>query len=328
MRPTFRKILRNAALSVAALGGLLVTTVLVRQHRTFDAPYPDLHASQDASVIERGRYLAYGLAHCVDCHGDPKLKTQRAPGASIPLIGGEEWHLPFGTVRAKNITPDRETGIGRYTDPELARILRYSVHADGRAVLPFMPFANLADDDVVALISFLRSQPPVRHAVPSNEVNFLGRALLAFVLEPKGPTHTPPVHMQPAATAEYGNYLANSVGNCVKCHTRLDMRTGELIAPPFSGGAEHESTKQPGKKFISPNLTPDPTSGWLNSWSEETFVARMQAGPTYPDSPMPWRAFSRVSDDDARALYRYLRSLPAASGGPSPTDLRTVAKYP
>jgi hypothetical protein len=100
---------------------------------------------------------------------------------------------------------------------------------------------------------------------------------------------------------------------------------GQLAAALFSGGAVHESETAPGKQFICPNLTPDPEHGWLNEWSEDTFVARMHAGPIYPDSPMPWRTFSRISDDDARALYRYLRSLPAAPGGPNPRDLSTIA---
>lgn len=327
MPSKIRRLFRNAAISVVAIGGLFVAAVLVRQHRTFEAPYPDLHASQDPAVIERGRYLAYGLAHCVDCHGNPEQQktATRENDSSIQLTGGHTWKLPFGTVYSKNITPDPETGIGRYSDPEIARILRYAVHADGRAVLPFMPFADLADDDLTAIISFLRSQAPVKNEVPANELNFLGSAVLAFVMEPKGPTHTPAPAKKPEPTKEYGAYLANSVGNCVKCHTRLDLKTGELAATPFSGGARHESEKTPGKVFVSPNLTPDANSGWINAWSEAQFVSRMQAGPIYPDSPMPWRAFSRITDDDARALYRYLRSLPAAPGGPNPNDLRTIA---
>jgi mono/diheme cytochrome c family protein len=325
MRLNFRRIFRNAAIGVTTLGALLAGTVLVRQHRTFDAPYPDLHASQDPAVIARGKYLAYGLAHCVDCHGDPRQRKAKEAGELIELSGGHEWRLPFGTVYSKNITPDPETGIGRYTDPEIARILRYAVHADGRAVLPFMPFADLTDDDLVALISFLRSQKPVRRELPKDDINFLGSTVLAFLIEPKGPTQTPVHSLPPSATPEYGRYLANSVGNCVKCHTKIDMKTGELAAVPFSGGAQHESETAPGKVFVSPNLTPDPNSGWINEWSEDMFVARMHAGPIQPDSPMPWRSFSRITDDDARALFRYLRSLPAASGGPNPKDLRTLA---
>lgn len=320
MKPKTKKILLAAALTPVALLLGLVGLVEVRSQRHFEAPWPDVHASRDPQVIERGRYLAYGLAHCVDCHGDPKL------GAGAPLSGGKEFRLPVGVVRARNITPDSETGIGRYSDPELARILRYGVHADGRAVLPFMPFANLADDDLVALVSFLRSQTPVRHAVPAHEVNLLGKAVLSFVIEPQGPTEPLRKSFRPEPSAEYGRYLALNVGNCVKCHTRIDLRTGKYVAPLFSGGAEHPATGDSTKTYVSPNLTPDSRWGWLNGWTEEDFVKRFHGGAVHADSPMPWSAFQRIADDDARAIFRFLRTLPAAPGGPDPKSRQVVAE--
>lgn len=315
MKPKTKKILL-AVLTPMALLLVLAGIVEVRARRRFDAPLPDLHASQDPRIIDRGRYLAYGLAHCVDCHGQQGEPSP--PGERVPLSGGKEFRLPVGVVRARNITPDPETGIGRYSDPELARILRYGVHADGRAVLPFMPFANLADDDVVALLSFLRSQKPVRHAVPPHDVNFLGKAVLAFVIQPQGPTETIRTSFPPEASAEYGRYLALNVGNCVKCHTRMDMRTGKYVAPLFSGGAEHPANGDSKKTYVSPNLTPDARFGWLNGWSEEDFVRRFHAGAVHADSPMPWQAFRSIEDDDARAIFRFLRTLPPAPGGPDP----------
>jgi mono/diheme cytochrome c family protein len=313
-----KKVLAYAALTLLVGVLLLVALVFVRYGRTFDAPYPNITASQDPVVIERGRYLAYGLAHCVDCHSDPKQKAASAAGDELPLVGGHVWKLPIATVYSRNITPDEETGIGRYSDKELARILRYGVHADGRQVLPFMPFANLADDDLTAIISFLRAQKPVRNEVPPQEVNFIGKAVLAFVIGPQGPTGTPPTSVKREASAQYGKYLAESVGNCIKCHTKIDMSTGQLAGVPFSGGAEFPSEHDPSRVFVSPNLTPDPRWGWLDGWSEDAFVARFHAGPVHEDSPMPWRSFRSVKDDDARAVYRYLKSLPPAPGGPDP----------
>ena len=94
--------------------------------------------------------------------------------------------MPVGTSRAPNITPDVETGIGRYRDEELARVLRHGVHPSGRAMLPFMPFADLADSDLVAVISYLRSRPAIRHAGPAHDINLLGRFAKAFLVEPHG----------------------------------------------------------------------------------------------------------------------------------------------
>lgn len=310
--------------ALAVLGLLVVGLVALtaaRQHRHFEAPYPALRASVDPAVIERGRYLAFGPAHCVDCHGAPGAGTADA----VPLTGGREFKLPVGTFRVPNITPDATTGIGRYRDEEIARMLRYGVRPNGEVLVPFMPFADLSDEDLTALLSFLRSQQPVTHAVPEHEVNAIGRVVKAFVLTPRGPSRPPVARVTREATPAYGRYLAHSVANCVACHTKLDLRTGELQGAPFSGGAVHPSTTDPTRHFVSPNLTPDQRWGWLNGWSEDAFVARLHAGRVEQGSPMPWEAFARFDAQDARAIYRYLKTLPPSPGGPDPTDRSSVA---
>jgi mono/diheme cytochrome c family protein len=303
-----KKILKRIAIGLTlflVLGTTgLAVAVKLREHRTFDAPYPVIHASSDPAVIERGRYLALGPAHCVDCHAEPG----QPPSAEPHLSGGLAFHLPVGTFYVANITPDAETGIGRYTDPELARTLRYGVHPSGRAMLPFMPFAEMADDDLTAVISYLRSRPPMQHEVPAHDVNLLGRFVKAFILEPTGPKNLVPKTVMQGPTVEYGKYLANNVANCSGCHTERNMRTGAPIGEPFAGGMELPSHKADAT-FVSVNLTPDPTSGHIYQWSEEQFIARFRHAVETP-SPMPWSSFKTMADDDLRALYRYLRSLP------------------
>src|SRR5687768_10753355 len=110
---------------VAAIAVVFVSAVLVRSNRTFDAPYPDVTASTDPLVIERGRYLAYGPAHCVNCHTPNDEEEAIKAGATPLLRGGHRFDLPFGAVYSRNLTPDAETGIGRYSDRELARVLRH-----------------------------------------------------------------------------------------------------------------------------------------------------------------------------------------------------------
>ena len=314
--------LAGLAVVLVALAGLTAA----RQHRSFEAPYPAVHASKDPAVIERGRYLAFGAAHCTACHG-----ATQAPGATPTtragdtLSGGHEFHLPVGVFRVPNITPDRATGIGRYKDEEIARMLRYGVRPNGEAMLPFMPFQNLSDDDLTALISFLRSQAPVHHEVAPHDVNVLGRVVKAFVLTPRGPSAPPVKHVEPAATPEYGRYLANSVANCVGCHTKIDMRTGEFVGPKFGGGMPHQSHLNPDQYFVTPNLTPDKRWGWLNGWSEDAFALRFHAGRMRAGSPMPWEEFGTMNDRDVRALYQYLQTLPASPGGPDPKDRDSVA---
>ncbi|HUS30900.1 MAG TPA: cytochrome c [Kofleriaceae bacterium] len=300
-----KKLLKRIAIGFALLlvfgTTAFAVAVVARENRTFEAPYPDIHASGDPTVIARGEYLVRGPAHCVACHGED-------------LRGGLKFSLPVGTIYARNITPDEATGIGRYSDREIARILRFGVHPTGRAMLPFMPFANLADDDLTAVVSYLRSRSAIHNRVPAHDFNVIGRVAKAFILEPKGPTVTPPKHVEPAVTAEYGEYIANTVANCGGCHTKRDMRTGGAIGVAFAGGQTVESHRTPGVTFVTPNLTPDPATGHITAWSEEMFVARFK-NAVDTASPMPWGEFRTLSDGDLRALYRYLRSQPPAKLG-------------
>jgi mono/diheme cytochrome c family protein len=297
---TLRRFIKRAAIATVLVLILCTTglaiAVVVRENRTFEAPYPDIHATTDRAAIERGRYLAMGPAHCVSCHGD----------AQGELSGGLAFHLPVGTVRSANLTPDVETGIGRYRDEELARVLRYGVHPTGRAVMPFMPFVDLSDSDLVAVISYLRSRPAIRHEIPPHDFTLLGRFAKAFLLEPRGPTQPIRATVTTAPTAEYGEYLVNTVANCVGCHTQRSLRTGEPTGPILGGGMEIESHAAPGQTFVSVDLRP---GGHIAQWTEDAFVRRFQnAVPTA--SPMPWDAFAHMSEDDLRAIYRYLQTVP------------------
>jgi mono/diheme cytochrome c family protein len=304
---------------LGALGALpltLVAATTLRNLRTFEAPYPDVHASQDPAIIERGRYLVRGPAHCGECHG--REPTGEGRRLDQPLSGGLHWDLPVGTFYAKNITPDLETGIGKFTDPELARLLRHGVKPNGDQAVPFMPFANLSDEDLRAIISYLRTTEPVRHQVPEHDINLLGYFAKAWFMAPKGPSRSLQKSIPRTPTAEYGAYLARDVGNCIACHTKMDLRTGELIGAPFAGGVPEPSHTDPRQIFHAPNLTPDPRWGWLDGWTTEYFIARFRAGRVHAHSNMPWEAFSRMDDGDLTALFAYLKSLPPAAGGPDP----------
>jgi mono/diheme cytochrome c family protein len=316
-----RKLTKIGAV-VLSLGVVGTVVTYVRANRTVPAPYPNIHASTDPAVVERGRYLVEGPAHCGECHGavEPKAATR----LGRPLVGGQEFELPVGTFRVPNITPDPETGIGRLKDEELARMIRYGVMPNGHTALPFMPYADLCDDDLTAIISYLRLQKPVKHAIPEHDVNALGRIVQAYVLQPKGPSHTPRKSLTPSATAEYGEYLTHNVGNCVMCHTKIDFRTGAFEGPEFGGGALHDAQYNPKKQFVTPNLTPDPRWGWLQGWTEDAFVARFHGGRVHHDSPMPWESFQTMTDTDLRAIYRYFQTLPPAATGPDPRQHQVV----
>ena len=314
------KFLGYTACAIATIALVVVVIVLVRWDRTFDAPYPDIHASNDPKTIERGRYIVYGPGHCVACHTDKSIHPSLETGAMPPLTGGNIFSLPLGTFYTPNLTPDRETGIGRRKDSELARILRYGVRADGRAALPFMEFHHMSDDDLQAVISYLRSQPAVRNPIRPHEFTLVGKAIMAFVLKPVGPKSQPPV-TAPAqeATVERGEYIANNVAGCASCHTRRNMLDGSYVAARFSGGMEMAVEGDPNKVLVSPNLTPDPKTGRIASWPEEQFVGRFGVGMGISGSHMPWKMYQRMSPTDVQAVYRYLRSLEPVQNATGPS---------
>ena len=307
--PKLKKILKWSLLGTAGLAAALTVTVMVMERRTYDPGYPAVRASADPAVIARGRYLVHGPAHCTSCHGDPAHKADFLAGKDGPLSGGHEFRLPVGTIRSANLTADRETGIGGMRDEEIARSLRFGVRRDGRVLAPFMPFANVSDEDLTAIISYLRTQAPVRKQVETRSLNPLGHAVMAFVMKPQGPSGPVPARVPAGPTVEYGKYLAHGVANCAGCHTRRDLRTGAFTGPTLAGGMEFTEPGTPPRKFVTPNLTPDPTTGRIASWTEEIFIARVRTGKGAEGSPMPWASYARMTDDDLRAIYRYLRSL-------------------
>lgn len=315
-KSSWKRKLGRVGLVLGALGAVGSVVVYLRATRQVDAPYPDIKASSDPAVIERGRYLVQGAAHCGECHGTVEPKAVSRLGR--PMQGGLEFALPVGTFRVPNITPDDETGIGKIEDKALARMIRFGVKPNGQMALPFMPYADLSDEDITAIISFLRTQKPVRHEVPEHDVNPLGRIVQAFVLAPKGPSEPPRQSVPPEPTPAYGKYLTHNVGNCVMCHTQVDMRTGAFSGPLFGGGAIHDGSLHPETKFVAPNLTPDPRWGWLQGWDEDAFVARFRGGRAHADSPMPWESFQNMTETDLRAIYRYFQTLAPAQTGPDP----------
>lgn len=273
-----------------------------RQNLKYEAPYPDIKASKDPAVIARGERLAYGAAHCSECHkSDP---------ASSSLSGGKEFVLPVGTFYSPNITPDPETGIGRFSDAEIARALRYGVRPDHTVLLDFMPFHNTSDEDLTAIISFLRSMKPEKNQVASHELNWIGKVLKAFVVKPVGPKGEVLKSIQPGETIAYGDYLANSVANCSGCHTKRNM-IGEYIGEPYAGGAPMEDPDPSKETLTPPNLTPHP-EGRINQWSEKQFLLRFRQGKSISHSHMPWDSYKNMSDSELKAIFRFLKSLKPA----------------
>jgi mono/diheme cytochrome c family protein len=312
----------GAVLAVAAFGiGVYVARTW---DRVWDAPLPDLHASTDALVIARGEYFVYGPAHCAECHLASFDEFQKvARGEKPPLVGGSDFSAaPLGVIYSKNLTPDPETGIGRYSDRQIARMMRYAVRPNGHAsVQPLMPFENMSDEDVIAIISYLRSRPAVNHQVPENNWTLIGKIVKSFA-----PVFKPRVTINPPASAptqqpsqERGEYLARYVANCVGCHTSRNQLTFDVNGVEFAGGNEMEPIPfpeaDPATWYIPPNLTPQKGSALDKFPDRDTFVARfLKGGRQHAGSPMPWESFARMAPEDIGALYEFFKSRTPAPG--------------
>lgn len=306
-----RKALLVVGGAILVLLGAGAVFVASRQNLTFDAPYPEVTASTDSAIVERGRYIVQDLAPCAACHGDPAQREAYASGDDVPLSGGFVFDIPPGEFYARNLTPDAETGLGGVSDGAIARALRYGVGHDGRALLPFMEMQGLSDDDLLAVVSYLRTLPPARNPVPPHHYTLLGRFVRATVLaKPVGPATPPPALAPRGASVEAGRYLVESVTLCWACHTERNRVTGALTGPRFGGTTGFTEADDPEHSWSPPNITSDPETGRLGQMTQDQFVARFRHGRLIPRSPMPWQAFARMAEDDLRAIYRYLMSVP------------------
>lgn len=316
----FKKILKWTGIVIVTLVLVFVILVFVFQNKKFDAPYlANIHASNDSALIARGKYLAFGPAHCSACHIPAKYAEKINKGEELPLQGGLEFELPIGTLYSRNITPDDETGIGKIPDSVIARSLRFGVRHDGKAIMDLMPFHNLSDEDLTAVISFLRSQTPVINKVPENNFNFLGKAVNAFLIKPVGPDGEVSKSVQEDTSAAYGKYLTFYVANCRGCHTNRSLMTGAYTGPYFAGGLKLESTIEKGAYCVTPNLTPDKETGKIAGWTAEQFIERFRQKKIIPISDMPWDQFRKMSDNDLKAIFYYLQSLEPIKNNVGPT---------
>lgn len=306
---------------IIGVGVLVLASSLDRKLAAPDTPFPEVTASTDPAVIARGEYIVRTVGHCTQCHGDYPRENPSANSPTVPLSGGFEFPMgPMGTLYSANLTPDPETGIGKRTDRELARTISTGVLANGQLSV-FMRYsaANLSADDVVAVVSYLRTLPPTKKAVPPPALTTLGRALFATMtftpdLAPQ-PEHVPPAE---EPSVKRGEYLAESVALCVGCHSHIDMATFLPMGPKAGGGDPDPSPDGSDMEFTPPNLTAHPT-GMTGKLDEEKFIERFRAGRAFPASKMPWENLSRMSESDLRSIYRFLRTLPPIDNDVGPT---------
>jgi mono/diheme cytochrome c family protein len=282
----------NRALVVALVAAATQGCML---RRTAVAPAADIRVSMAAERVARGRYIFENLGDCAGCH------AERGKGAGLP----KEQGVP-GSIVASNITPDPDTGLGRWTDGEKIRAIREGIARNGRALFPVMPYTNyrrMSDQDVESLVAYMNTLEPMRNFLPLSRVNPIVSAYVKNWPRPSGSV-TPPDRSDPV---HYGEYLA-TMASCVNCHSPM-VRGRPVRAKLFAGGRFFGDGPN---RVRSPNITPDEETG-IGGWSEQDFVNRFlyKRSVSGRAGPMPWRGLSQLVPEDLRAIYAYLRSQPA-----------------
>jgi mono/diheme cytochrome c family protein len=322
-----KKILKGlkyaAGMLVLLIAGFYAYVQATYKRDFSSTPLPAITAVKDPDVIKRGEYVAHSIAHCSACHGAGEWtnKHELPPDVSN-LSGGYVLKAgPFGTYYPVNLTPDPETGIAKLSDAHLARAIRHGVASDG-TLAPLMSFAvgPMDDEDLVAVISYLRSIKPVKNPVPKDEWGFVAKAL-AGKFNPrmaKAPAFVKEKEGEPSA--ERGEYIANGPGICIGCHSPYDFMDGfKMKGAPFSGAFEPEpDPTEDGMETMPPNIT---KGGVLGNFEEEQFVDRFKkAGRAFKGSSMPWENFARMTDDDLKSIYLYLTTkVPPSDRNTGPT---------
>ena len=264
------------------------------------APTPDLMA--------RGKYM-FGAAGGCGCHTEPKGQLN---------AGGRKYDGPFGTVYSTNITPDRQTGIGAWTDDQIITAIRLGRRPNGERIIPVHPFTifnGMAEEDLRALVAYLRSVPPVnrqntpkRITVPLFESVFLPAWLAAFAAK-----ETPPP-TAPTGGLARGEYLVRAVSHCGECHTPRGV-TQATDNSRFLAG----NPKGPDGDEV-PNITPDKDTG-IGDWSEEQ-IAEFLGGGAKPNKDKAGglmaeviqgtsAGFKDLTKSDRLAITQYLKAIPA-----------------
>lgn len=264
--------------------------VASRLNKTFLVPDEIITVEGDAELVAHGEHLVTVLLGCTDCHGEG--------------LGGQMLYddLLFGRIAASNLTPG-SGGVGSfYTDADWERAIRHGLDQDGRPLIFVMAsyYSRIGDDDVAAMIAYLRQLAPLDNELPETRIGPLTRFFIltdphllpAQVIDhDHGPLAVPPA----AVTADYGRYLATA---CTICH-----------GPNFSGGLYIGSGL---------NLTP---GGDLHDWDEEDFMAAIRTGwvpegRQLDNEKMPWQRLKNLSDQELQAIWLHLQSLPAVANTP------------
>ena len=278
-------------------------------------------------MVERGNYLAHHVSLCMDCHSQRDFSQFSGPPVDgTEGMGGEAFGEKIGvpgTVYTKNITPDTVNGIGKWTDDEIVRAITRGISKNGDTLFPLMPYPHyntMSKDDIYSIIAYIRTLKPNSNKVPERKL-----MIPASMAYPPLRSASLETNVKPDVSdmIKYGEYMWNASA-CMDCHTPMDK--GQFVMPKMMAG---------GRPFdlgifmvTSPNVTSDSATG-IGKWTETMFLdkfknyrdkASYSANPGKNNSLMPWSMYAHMDDFDIKAIYRFLRTLPAVNN--------KIEKYP
>src|SRR5882672_4959417 len=245
--------------------------------------------------VEHGKYLAEGVLHCFVCHSERDWSKPGAPPIPEKKGAGHVWEGKPWLV-APNITPDKETGAGNWTDDMLARSIREGISHDGHVLdsqMYYASYRHLSDEDLASVIVYLRSLKPIYNALP--------RTKLQEAIQPPTPLTAGVPEPDLSTPASRGRYLTK-IGTCMGCHTAFFSP----LSPGYFGGGDR--IERGHELAFSANLTSAP-SGILSYYDENLFIQTLRTGHVRSRklSPvMPWIAVGNSSDEDLKAIFAYL----------------------
>ena len=279
---------------IVVLAGVVYAASERKLRTRYDTSVDPVSVPSDSASRARGEHLVRNVIDCTLCHGED---LGGAVYSSSPALG---------TIAGPNLTHGKGGVPADYTDEDYLRAIRRGVKRDGRSliVMPSEVFTHISQEDMGAVLAYLKSAPPVDREVPKSGFGPVGRALLAagkmnILVAGKTKRLTPPASVPRDTTPAYGKYLAD-IGGCHGCHG-FGLSGGRVAGPPDLPPAS--------------NLTP----AGIGHWQEADFVRALREGKrpdgTSLDEFMPWRVFRGMTDAEIHALWLYLRTVPARAFG-------------
>ena len=272
---------------------------------------------QDFKQIEHGRYLAI-VGDCAACH--------TLPESGRVLAGGRPIETPFGNILAPNITPDRQTGIGAWTDDEFVNALQKGTGRKGTHLYPAMPYTyytKVTRDDALAIRAYLNTVPAIYNPVNPNQLPFPFDIRASMLVWNK--IYFSPGTFQPVAGKgeewNRGAYLAEGLGHCGLCHTPKNLLGGDMTSERLRGYAL--------QGWFASDITGDPRRG-VGSWSVDEIATYLKTGhsrTSAANGPMSETlnlSTSHMTDADLKAIAIYLKDQPAGESAPARPDEATM----